>query len=357
MDGMTMLDAALIADIREERQGAQASNTEKPGRPRVWTAFATLAAAVVAGQAAALIAFVATGVLIGLVMGVQGADAAAIEARVQDLLQNPLPMLLLTLIPCQIGMAAVLLFAAWRSPEPMKQRLGLVPQARRKYGAFGLATMACFTIAAAFAANIISTLILGTPPVNDLVASAVTDGSWWTVLLVSALLSVIPALMEESLFRGYIQQRLLKRWSPAVAITVSTLVFAILHFDSVQHIIAVIPLGLVTGLLAWRTNSARPGMLVHGLHNVAAVVAAAVLPLVGARYGADILGIAVLGAIFVLGLIGLPMVISLLRGDKPRPVVATSAVPEPNVESQSAVRRELNLSDSVTDSRFSAQAV
>ena len=60
-------------------------------------------------------------------------------------------------------------------------------------------------------------------------------------------------------------------WSPAVAIGVSTLLFAVLHFDSLQHIIDVVPLGIVTGLLAYRTNSVRPGMLVHGLHNAGAV--------------------------------------------------------------------------------------
>jgi membrane protease YdiL (CAAX protease family) len=38
-------------------------------------------------------------------------------------------------------------------------------------------------------------------------------------MLLSIILSVIPALVEESLFRGYLQRRFLQRWSPAVAIS------------------------------------------------------------------------------------------------------------------------------------------
>ena len=85
------------------------------------------------------------------------------------------------------------------------------------------------------------------------------------VTLLSIILSILPALVEEALFRGYLQRRLLQRWSPAVAIGVSTLLFALLHFDSVHHMFGVVPLGVITGLLAYRTNSIKPGMLVHGL--------------------------------------------------------------------------------------------
>ena len=56
-----------------------------------------------------------------------------------------------------------------------------------------------------------------------------------------------------------------------------------MHFDSLQHIVAVIPLGVLTGLLAHKTNSVKPGMLVHGVHNVAAVGLGAALT-AAARY-------------------------------------------------------------------------
>lgn len=57
---------------------------------------------------------------------------------------------------------------------------------------------------------------------------------------------MIPALVGETLFRGYLQRRFPKRWSPAVAISVSTLPFALMHMDSLEHIIAIVPLRLLS---------------------------------------------------------------------------------------------------------------
>jgi uncharacterized protein len=127
-------------------------------------------------------------------------------------------------------------------------------------------------------------------------------------------------------FRGYIQRRLLARWSPAVAIGVSTLLFAILHVDSLQHIIAVVPLGLVTGLLAYRTQSVKAGMLVHAIHNAGAVGFGAALrastPMVGDA-GAGLVAIGLLAAMF---LIGLPAIALLLWRGQPESAPAAAPV-------------------------------
>jgi membrane protease YdiL (CAAX protease family) len=213
-------------------------------------------------------------------------------------------------------MAAVALLAAWRSKEPVRERLGLVPQSGRVVGRFKLATLAAFTTSVAYATLVFSALFMGPPPEGGAIANVITDGSWLMITLASIVLSVIPALVEEALFRGYLQRRFLKRWSPRVAITVSTLLFAVMHMDSWQHIIAVIPLGAVLGLLAYRTNSIKPGMLVHAIHNTAAVGFASLATALEPFIGVEALGLGVIGTIGVLGLIGLPAVISLLRKSK-----------------------------------------
>jgi membrane protease YdiL (CAAX protease family) len=257
------------------------------------------------------------------------------------MVQQPLPLMLLWLVPFQLGMTAVALFAAWRSRQPLKERLGLVPASGRTLSGLRLASLAGFTIAAALATVLGTSLLLGPPPSNTPIASVLNDGSWWTIMLLSILLSVIPALVEEILFRGYIQRRFLERWSPAVAIGVSTLLFAAMHIDSLQHILAVVPLGVVTGLLAYRTNSVKPGMLVHAIHNASAVGFGALATALSPHFGETGVGLAMIGAIGVLGLAGLPAVISLLRAKRP--------------STEPALSSELSLTSYLTDSRLGNQ--
>jgi len=322
-------------------------------KPRLWTPFATWIASAIAGQVAVIAGFAA----IAFVIAFQtGGDQNAFQEQYNTILSSPLPMLLVTLLPFQAGMLFVVLAAGKLSKEPTKERLGLLPQNGRTFGKNKLITMAAFTMAGAFSLNIVSGLLIGPPPADDALAAALIDASFWTVTLLTVLLSVIPATVEEMLFRGYMQRRFLKRWSPKVAITVSSLLFAVMHLDSVQHIIAVIPLGVVTGLLAYKTNSVKPGMIVHGVHNVAAVLIGAGMTAASQYYSDEVLGLIFLGSIPVLGAIGLPAIISLLRNPK-QPQVETYSVPEEPVESLSVLKRELALPEYATESRNTTQAV
>ena len=102
--------------------------TPKPRQPRLWTAFATWIVASVVGQVAVIAGFA----VIGIVTAVQtGGDQVAFQAQYAAILQSPLSMLLVTLLPFQAGLFAVVLFAGWMSKEPLKERLGLLPQTGR----------------------------------------------------------------------------------------------------------------------------------------------------------------------------------------------------------------------------------
>ncbi len=314
-------------------------------KPRVWTVFATWFAAAIAGQVGIVAAFVAFGCAVGVMLGAQGADAAAIQARVEEMVQRPLPALFLTLIPFQLGMLAVAMLAARRSPEPFKQRLGLVPATGHDVSRVKLALMAAFTVAMALGTAIGFSVLLGATPAATPVASLINNGSWWTITLLSVILSVVPALVEEIVFRGYIQRRLLQRWSPTVAIGVSTLLFAVLHADSLQHIVAVVPLGIVTGLLAQRTNSVKPGMLLHAIHNTAAVGIGALGVALTPVLGEAGVGMLIIGLIVALGLAGLPVVVALVWNGQPRK------------ESLNELEVESGLAQLLTDSGLASPAV
>jgi membrane protease YdiL (CAAX protease family) len=79
-------------------------------------------------------------------------------------------------------------------------------------------------------------------------------------------IAVVPGFVEETFFRGYMQRTLLKRWSPATAILVTTFLFAIMHI--VPHAVAnAFVIGLWLGVLAWRTGSVWPGIVTHAFIN------------------------------------------------------------------------------------------
>lgn len=351
------LNPALVLNVPETPVAAEPAVTPKRRKPRVWTVFTALILSLVAGVFAIQAALFAIAFGLGFTMGAQGADMTTFDARYQELLSHPLTNVVLTYIPFQFSMLTIVLLAARWSREPLKHRVGLLPQTGRRYGGLKLSTLACFTLAGGFASNLVTFLLMGPPPSVDPITAAIHDGSWWTISALSVLISIVPALVEEIFFRGYMQRRFLQRWSPTVAITATTVVFALMHADSVQHINAVIPLSVVTGLLAWRTNSVKPGMVVHALHNAAVVGFGTAMTIVPQFVSEELIGLGVLAMIPTLGLVGLPMVISLLRRTRPQPVAPTCAVSEEVVESLSVLKRELALLDHETDSRLATQAV
>lgn len=335
-----MNPATAPASLDEPTQPAA---TAPVAKPRVWTVFATWLLGSLVGALSILFAFAFAGMSIGVVMGAQGSDSAAIQTRVQELLQQPVLALLLSLVPFQFGMLSVTLFAAWRSKEPLKERLGLVAPANNEFSGLRLAGLASFTASTALATIIATSLLIGAPPADTPVAGVINQSSWWALTLVSLLVSILPALVEEIIFRGYIQRRLLQRWSPTTAIAVTAVLFAVLHADSLQHVIAVIPLATVLGLLAYRTQSIKAGMIVHAIHNTAAMSLGAIAGALTPQLGEEGAGLFLLGAIVALGILGLPAAIGLVRNR-----TARAAEPQPF---------ELPLPQLLSDSSLARPAV
>jgi membrane protease YdiL (CAAX protease family) len=357
MNTIAGLDPTPVFEKSEFAVDIAVPTRPKARKPRIWTVFATWLVAAIVGQLAVIAGFIAVGVAIGFSMGLHGADPASIRATIQETLQEPIPALFLSVFPLQLTMLAVVLVAAWLSKEPMKQRLGLVPQTGRVFGGFKLASLAAFTLSTAFATALVSELFLGPAPRDTPIGVAMSNSTWLLVTVLTILLSVVPALVEETLFRGYLLRRLLRRWSPAVAIGVTSVLFAILHMDSLQHVIAVVPFALVVGLLAYRTNSTKPGMLVHAIHNAACFGFGAVLTALTPYFGAETIGLVAVVAIGLSGVIGLPAVVSLLRSEKQVPSVEAGAAPELVEESLLSPSRELRLPSSLIDSRLTGPAV
>jgi membrane protease YdiL (CAAX protease family) len=135
------------------------------------------------------------------------------------------------------------------------------------------------------------------------------------VLLVAGLGLAAP-VCEEFFFRGMLQRGLMKRVEPSMAIVLTALVFSAFHLDPVGFL-ARFELGVVFGLLAWRSGSIWPGVAAHAANNL---VAASLFFLSADEAEAD-LDWGVLFGLFLGGNVLLGLVLAWARGRlaAPRP--------------------------------------
>ncbi len=96
--------------------------------------------------------------------------------------------------------------------------------------------------------------------------NSVMDG---VVLVMSGV--VFAAFAEEMLFRGVLQKTLEKHRDPALAIVLSAVFFAIIHFNP-WSALQIMFLGIFLGYLAWKTNSIYPSILLHGINNLVSMI-------------------------------------------------------------------------------------
>ncbi len=90
--------------------------------------------------------------------------------------------------------------------------------------------------------------------------------------LLVGTLALVPAVIEELCFRGYLFSSLLRVLSPARTILVTSVLFGLFHVLTgnallIERFIPTTLLGLMLGWIAWRTGSVLPGMVMHLFHN------------------------------------------------------------------------------------------
>lgn len=90
------------------------------------------------------------------------------------------------------------------------------------------------------------------------------------------LVAVLPALCEELVYRGFILSGLRGRGGGAAtarAVVLSAVLFALFHVFP-EKWVTTFPVGLVLAYVCVRTGSLWPGVVIHGLNNASAVLAA-----------------------------------------------------------------------------------
>jgi ABC-2 type transport system permease protein/sodium transport system permease protein len=90
--------------------------------------------------------------------------------------------------------------------------------------------------------------------------------------IVVGVLAIVPAVLEELFFRGYLFSALLKAGTPRSAIFTSAILFGVFHLITggglaIERLPISALLGIVLAWLCWKSGSVLPGMLLHALHN------------------------------------------------------------------------------------------
>ncbi|MDR0850797.1 MAG: CPBP family intramembrane metalloprotease [Christensenellaceae bacterium] len=140
------------------------------------------------------------------------------------------------------------------------------------------------------------------------------SGAWWAVIGAIITMTVMPAIIEEFIFRGVIFKGLLSRFKPAAAIVLSALMFALFHFEIHQFVYQFI-LGIVFACIVYYTGSIVYSMIVHFFNNFIVIMAVYFSPLLSnieemlptdVWSAVDIvlaIGLALVGAGIIIGLI------------------------------------------------------
>ena len=261
--------------------------------PRIWTALVTsllaiFCATVLAGLVTAL------AVVVDADLSTLG-DPKRFLQWFEEYSSRPMGLVVMAL-PGQSVFLFFAIAAALCSPIPVLQRLGLVRGRLpiRSWPIFAAATPMIGWLSSLLVLKVIGDLGEQLELLNRMINSH--QGPF--VLVVFLLIAVMPGVGEELLFRGYLQTRLLARLPSGAAIAISSLIFAAAHMDPI-HVVAVLPLGIWFGTVAWRTGSVIPAILCHVVNNGSAIV----LNRLGSNDAADAaLGSAELGIIGVSAL-------------------------------------------------------
>lgn len=240
---------------------SQVQGPPPPRKPPLWTAFTIVICSVPATLAAGLV----MGVVLALSLMSSLTPAGEGSEEVMDVLSSPRGLVWMVIVPGQaiFALAAVLgvlvdrqRFAAaigWRRPKVSWIWLPVAA-----LSALPVSVVVQFLIYQL-------TKALGIE--EDMLEKALMGGSGSELWLLMGALSLLPGLIEESLFRGYLQRRLLIHWSAWAAIPVSAACFAVAHVLPVQ-VVAVFPLGIWMGIIAWRTGSIWFSMACHAVYNL-----------------------------------------------------------------------------------------
>lgn len=152
----------------------------------------------------------------------------------------------------------------------------------------------------------------------DLVGDQIKEGGWAMVTAV-----VAAPILEEWLFRGLIQDSLVRKNGPWKGILLASLIFGIIHLIP-QQVITGILLGTIIGFVYYKTRSLLSAIVLHGINNSLAVFLSLLEteenPMGSLReaIGSDTTYCVIFGVSVLLLILSLVQVVGMIRRGKER---------------------------------------
>jgi membrane protease YdiL (CAAX protease family) len=303
-------------------------------RVRIWPVFVALAASV----ALIIILQLAVGVVLGIALAMQGEGTAHEPGpeEIERLFKTPLGFLVLGVLS-QTAFLAVTLVALRERRVARRIQLGL---ARPALPWWGYQSIALGSLLVAFVGNAAAALVQEHFGSDIDLAALHAQLGWTTGILFVAFLGIVPGLVEELFFRGYMQRRLLLRWPAWAAILVTSLAFAAVHID-LSWVAFALPIGVWLGVVAWRTGSIWPAVVSHMTVNSVVSVQSLAFEGAGASDFVKAVSILLLLATGVFGLVLSIVTLVRLRPPLARPVY----LDVPPVRTENRAESELRAFD------------
>jgi membrane protease YdiL (CAAX protease family) len=240
-------------------QTDQADSTESivdgvSNRPRVWTVFAAVVFALV--LSIGFQSLLSLG-MVGFYLS-NGLEPTELGKRIVEDFATP-TLFLLTICLGQLGFGVAGYFCVWKSPVPWRKRIAwaMPLPSNSVYVLAALGTIVPTAIGLKSAEWLADFL-----PADPSFAAMFENLTIPSAAAFVVLIGVLPGFCEEIVFRGYMQTRLVRRWGAVTGVMVTSVVFALVHIMPL-NIIAVLPIGLWFGYIAWRSKSIWPTILCH----------------------------------------------------------------------------------------------
>jgi membrane protease YdiL (CAAX protease family) len=232
---------------------------------RVWTVFVAFAVALVAG-------LIAGGVVPLIMVAAQASgqleSGEDLRAALVASIQKP-AVLLTSGAVTQAMLLLTAICAAILSPLPLLRRLRLSPSSLSSLG-YLIAPIGAMAVSFLFG-GLVALLGIHESGTLKLLGDSFKKLSPLEVIAAVLIVGVAPGFAEEFLFRGYAQTRLVQRWGRWIGITITAVLFGIMHMDPLQGTFAV-GFGFYVGYLAEKSGSIRPGMACHAVNNSVQVI-------------------------------------------------------------------------------------
>ncbi len=242
---------------------------EERSAPRTWPTWVTMFLILPVGTLTVSMVSILAGALLS--EGVNPTEPGAMEAWLTEVVASPAGILIL-IAPSQLFFLALSLGAALPSPEPLKERLGLVRPALSP-------TAVAFLCLGTPAIQLLSVLLgslffdMSEPSEHLKMLGGLFTGQEGVlgVGLLILFVGLMPGLSEELFFRGYVRVGLGRRFGLFITIFLPAVIFAAIHGD-LMHATVVLPLGLWFGGLALWSRSVIPAIIAHAINNLFSVL-------------------------------------------------------------------------------------